>query len=197
MSLSKTETAILANAARRNSRNLLPLPRFIYVRGLAVVIAIERLLRFGLVAERQAQDDEPVWRKGRTPMTLVLSEQGLAALHEAPLDPGQEEDIRISAELAPTADTHAPTTLAVSEDDRHWVLMSIMSRPHGADVKLIQRETGLPLQTIRSAINTLRAEGYVFDHVREPDGTITYQLIGWLPGEGGLEFAQPSGLLHS
>jgi hypothetical protein len=50
---------------------------------------------------------------------------------------------------------------------------------------------------VRAAINGLRAEGYVFDHVRDRQGTTTYQLIGWLPGEGGLEAMAAGDVLHA
>jgi len=172
MGLTKTETAILANAARRETLGLLPLPRFLFVHGLSIIIALEKFVRLGLVAERQAVGDEPVWRKGRTPMTLGLTEVGLAALNRA------RQAI--------------PDPALVPEDIRHFVLMSIMSRPLGADVTLIQQKTSLPLHSVRAAINGLRAEGYVFDHVRDGHGAATYQLIGWLPGNGGLEHARIS-----
>jgi hypothetical protein len=188
MALSKTETAILANAARRDTGNLLPLPRFIFVRGLSVVIALEKMIRRGLVEERQAAAGEPVWRIGRVPVTLTISPAGLAALHDAPVE-------RIEPPFAAADPERVERPIAtLSEDDRQAVLMSIMARPHGADVKRIQAETGLPLQSVRAAIIGLRAEGYMFDHAREPSGTITYHLLGWLPGDAGLEHAQAARL---
>ncbi|MEN3950098.1 hypothetical protein [Iodidimonas sp. SYSU 1G8] len=185
MALSKTETAILANAARRASGTLLPLPRFIYVRGLAVVIALERLIRRGLIHERQALADEPIWRAGRTATTLSVSEAGFAALNAAGGAAHMDETTSDAREAQDQAAMHAGELL--SEEDLHWVLMAIMGKPHGADITSIQRETGLSSQSVRAAISGLRAEGYVFDHVREASGLTTYQLIGWLPGEGGLE----------
>ncbi len=187
MGLGKTEIAILANAARRESGALLPLPRFIFVRGLSVIIALERLVRQGLVAERQAVGDEPVWRGGRTATTLTLTEAGLAALNDGPDTAGDSQRLP-----APE-----PVPVMVPEEIQHAVLMSIMSRPQGADVKLIQQETGEPLHSVRAAINGLRAEGYVFDHVRDRHGTTTYQLIGWLPGEGGLDSIPDAAVLHA
>jgi hypothetical protein len=193
MGLTKTETAILANAARRESLSLLPLPRFIYVRGLSIIIALERLIRHGLVAERQAVGDEPVWRNGRIPMTLGLTGAGLAALNQAGPDadrPGQ------TLPDAPPGTPYAqirPTAEMISEDTRHRVLMAIISRPQGADVKQIQQETGLPLHSVRAVISGLRAEGYLFDHVRDGLGATSYQLIGWLPGDGGLENVRQDG----
>ena len=190
MGLTKTETAILANAARRETLGLLPLPRFIFVRGLSIIIAIEKLIRLGLITERHAVGDEPVWRKGRTPMTLGLTDTGLAALNgDGPPLPDQP--------VLGNGDARAPTPGLMPEDVRHLVLMSIMSRPQGADVKLIQQETSLPLHSVRAAINDLRAEGYVFDHVRDGHGGTTYQLIGWLPGEGGLEHIPIGEALHA
>jgi hypothetical protein len=188
MGLGKTEIAIMANAARRESGALLPLPRFIFVRGLSVIIALERLIREGLIAERQAIGDEPVWRGGgRAAMTLTLTEAGLAALNDGPV--AADSDRRL---LAPET-----VPVLVSEELQHAVLMSIISRPQGADVKQIQQETGEPLHAVRAAINGLRAEGYVFDHVRDRQGTTTYQLIGWLPGEGGLEAMAAGDVLHA
>ncbi len=188
MGLTRTEMAIMAHAARRDSLNLLPLPRFIYVRGLGVVVALEKLIRHGLVAERQAMDGDPVWRTGQSPMTLRLTHAGLAALDEA-------EGFR-HAGFAPAAATapqygFAEGADALSEETCHFVLMTIMSRPQGADVKLIQQETNLPLHSVRAAINGLRAQGYVFDHARDALGTTTYQLLGWLPGESTLAAASP------
>lgn len=174
MGLTNTETAILSNAARRETLGLLPLPRFLFVHGLSIIVALEKFVRLGLVAERQAVSDEPVWRRGRTPMTLGLTEVGLTALNRG-------------RQAIPD-----PAPALVPEDVRHFVLMSIMSRPMGADVKLIQHKTSLPLHSVRAAINGLRAEGYVFDHVRDGHGGTAYQLIGWLPGNGGLEHARIS-----
>lgn len=187
MGLTKTETAILANAARRETRGVLPLPRFIFVRGLSIIIALEKLVRLGLIAERHAAGGEPIWRQGRTPTTLELTAAGLAALsrgENATADPAPAlvaEDIRHFVLMS----------------IRHFVLMSIMSRPLGTDVKRIQHETSLPLQSVRAAISGLRAEGYVFDHVRDGHGGTSYQLIGWLPGDGGPKRLPMSGALHA
>ncbi len=185
MTLSKTETAILANAARRDSGTLLPLPRFIYIRGLAVVIALERLIRRGLINERQALADEPVWRTGRTATTLSVSEAGLAALNAAGDAGLTDTPATHDGEAQHQAAMHAGALL--SEEDLQGVLMAIMGKPHGADITSIQRETGFSSQSVRAAISGLRAEGYVFDHVRDASGVTTYQLIGWLRGDGGLE----------
>jgi hypothetical protein len=174
MGLTKTETAILANAARRESRALLPLPRFIFVRGISVIIALQRLVGRGFVAERQAVGEEPVWRMDRMPMTLEVAEAGLAALNGIAPAPDQP---------AVRPDSPPAATDALPDEARHRVLMAIMSRPQGADVKLIQHETGLPLHSVRTAINLLRAEGYLFDHVRDGLGGTTYRLIGWLRGD--------------
>ncbi len=191
--LSKTETAILANAARRDSLALLPLPRFIYVRGLSIIIALERLIRRGLVAERQAMAGEPVWRADRVAMPLGLTKTGLAALNgTAPADDGLAVATRTTVR-----DRIEASPYAISEDVQHLVLMSIMSRPQGADVKAIQQVISLPLHSVRAAISNLRAEGYMFDHVRDGRGGTTYQLIGWLPGEGGLEHVAVPERLHA
>jgi hypothetical protein len=37
----------------------------------------------------------------------------------------------------------------------------------------------------------------MFDHVRDGRGGTTYQLIGWLPGEGGLEHVAVPERLHA
>ena len=193
MVLTKTETAILANAARRESLALLPLPRFIFVRGLSVIIALEKLIRGGLVAERQAVAGEPVWSRGRAAMTLGLTQAGLDALN----GPTPADDARLAAQPPMAAyEGMQASADAISEQTQHLVLMSIMSRPQGADVKLIQHETSLPLHSVRTAISRLRAEGYMFDHVRDGQGGTTYQLIGWLPGEGGLEHEAVPERLH-
>ncbi len=178
MSLTKTETAILANAARRDTSALLPLPSYLFVRGVSIIIALERLIRFGLAAERQALVQEPIWRTGDTALTLALTAKGRTSLG-------------VSA-AAVEPDPFEGEAAAMPERVRHAVLMSIMSRPRGADVKLIQHETSLPLQTVRTAINTLRADGYLFDHARDATGATTYQLIGWLPGNGDIRQGQPA-----
>ncbi|MGE0666788.1 MAG: hypothetical protein AB7O49_09555 [Sphingomonadales bacterium] len=177
MVLGKTEIVIMTNASRRESRALLPLPRFIFVRGLSVIIAIDKLVRLGFAAERPVVGNEPVWRTGHGPMTLELTASGLAAL-------GGRTD-------------PAAGQIAAAEDERHHVLMSIISRPQGADLRLIQHETSLPLQSVRAAISDLRAEGYVFDHVRDDRGATTYQLLGWLPGNGGAGCMPAGDPLHA
>jgi hypothetical protein len=121
-------------------------------------------------------------------MTLGLTTSGLAALNGGA---GTVADEPVAPEAA------RPTATEVPEDERHMVLMSIMSRPQGAHVKLIQQETRLPLHSVRAAISGLRAEGYVFDHVRDGHGATTYQLIGWLPGDGGLEHVPVGPVLHA
>lgn len=85
--LTDTQLLVLSAASQRATLNLLPLPN--HLKGGAIPKVLHVLLTGGLVAEVEAIDGEPVWRRtddGRE-TRLILTNAGLAALGIEPVTP--------------------------------------------------------------------------------------------------------------
>lgn len=80
--LNDTQLVILAAAAQRDDRLVLPLPTSLKLDEKQAARTLSGLIRKKLIAARPATGEEPVWRKGEDGerQTLVLTDAGLAAI---------------------------------------------------------------------------------------------------------------------
>jgi DNA-binding MarR family transcriptional regulator len=81
--LTNSQLLILATAAPRADRIVLPLPKSLKMQGGALKAAMNALLRRGLVEQQPATGNAPAWRDdedGRR-IALVLTDAGLRAIN--------------------------------------------------------------------------------------------------------------------
>src|SRR6201995_1674392 len=91
--LSDTALVILSNAAKREERLILPLPKSVKGGLKAATPTLKNLLKKKLAAELAVMGSMPVWREdGDNRLTLIVTDAGLKAI-------GVEE----SNEVAPPA----------------------------------------------------------------------------------------------
>ena len=145
--LTDTQLLVLSAASRRETLNLLPLPD--HLKGGAIPKVLHVLLTGGLVAEVDAVDGEPVWRRtddGRE-TRLVITNAGLAALGIEPVTPpdaapqtgdGGDNDAQAStpaadAPVAPTGAENAPVR-KTRDGTKQAKLIAMLKAPTGATI---------------------------------------------------------------
>jgi DNA-binding MarR family transcriptional regulator len=154
---------ILATAAQRADRVVLPLPKSLKLQGGALKAALNALLRRGLVEEQLSLGDAPVWREvedGRR-VTLVLTDTGLRAINA---DEGR---------AAPPRSPAAPSTSkprggrpghskpkarneaggAPGTGSKQALLIELLKRKSGASIAEISAATGWQSHSVRGAIS--------------------------------------------
>ncbi|MCW1842206.1 DUF3489 domain-containing protein [Prosthecomicrobium hirschii] len=163
--LTDTQLLVLSAASQRATLNLLPLPN--HLKGGAIPKVLHVLLTGGLVAEVEAVEGEPVWRRnddGRE-TRLILTNAGLAALGIEPVTPPdaapQADDGDEGAESAstPAADGPIAPTRADSASVRKTrvgtkqaKLIAMLKAPAGAAIAEIVEATGWQSHTVRGAL---------------------------------------------
>lgn len=163
--LTDTQLMVLSAASQRPTLNLLPLPD--HLKGGAIPKVLHVLLTGGLVAERDAVDGEPVWRRGEDDdeTRLTLTTAGLAALGIEPssspdaapqaADGGEPEASAAvpaaDAPVAPTGAVNAPVRKA-REGTKQAALIAMLRRPDGATIAEIVEATGWQSHTVRGAL---------------------------------------------
>jgi hypothetical protein len=116
--LTDTQRVVLALAAARADRRILPTPNTLDKNSGALSRSLRSLLSQGLIAEISAAPDDVAWTTGdgEMPTTLAISDAGLIAIGIAP-----DEDHDAST-LVP-----APTTPARPRQDPSWRSLLITS----------------------------------------------------------------------
>jgi len=161
MKLTDTQAIVLSLAAQRDDLNALPLPG--HLRGGAAIKVITPLLEAGLLAEAEAGYGQSHWRDNDAgePMTLVVTDAGLAALGLEPLGApqaatdGQEATdapgMGDEAASPPTAAT-GPVTRKPRSGTKQALLIEMLQRPNGATIAEIVAATGWQSHTARGAM---------------------------------------------
>ena len=167
--LSDTQLLILSAAARRDDRNVLPLPGSL--RGGAASKVVGALISRGLIAECATDSmtkADPalnrVWRndgEGRA-ILLRITDAGLAAIgvetEDGPDsgDTGPEGATHApkpdAATEAPTETAPAPTARKPREGTKQAQLIAMLRTPEGATIDEIVAATGWQPHTVRGAI---------------------------------------------
>jgi Protein of unknown function (DUF3489) len=82
--LSDTALVILANAAKRKSNLVLPLPKSLKGGAKAAAPVLKALLKRKFISEQPASGSAPIWREGGDErFTIVITNAGLAAIGAA------------------------------------------------------------------------------------------------------------------
>ncbi len=163
--LSDTQAIILAAAAQRDDRNVLPLPGSL--RGGAAVKVVGALLSRGLVAEivtdsRTSADTalNRFWRNdadGRA-ILLRITDAGLAAVGIEPEDaPSATTGANDAPSDAPATDAATqskavPKMRTPREGTKQATLIAMLRAPEGATIEEITAATGWQSHTVRGAM---------------------------------------------
>jgi hypothetical protein len=155
--LTNHQTCVLRAAAHSANLAAWPVPQRLGLNKGSTTIVIKGLLRRGLVEERPALGDDPIWRVDDTgrKLTVVITRMGLAAVgvmqvqHEA--DPQENADN--PAQSGPTP--------AVSESQRRMpragtklaILVALLKGEEGAAVEEMAAATGWQTHTVRGVMS--------------------------------------------
>lgn len=159
MSLSDTQAVILSAACAREDGNLLPVTASL--KGGAVNMVLNSLIKKELAEEIPAEPGAPVWREGEdgTPLTLRATPAAYKALGiggDTGADEGAEEepatDIADQPETAPTGAHGANAPRKTREGTKQEALITMLRQPEGASIAEIAAEFGWAAHTIRGAI---------------------------------------------
>ncbi len=157
--LSDTQAVILSAACARDDGCLLPVTAGL--KGGAVNMVLNSLLKKGLAEEIPAGTDEPAWREDEdgTPLTLratAAAYQALGIVADTGADTAQEaEPAADMAEAPETPPAGAPATKPVRkirEGTKQEALITMLRQPLGASIAEIAREFEWAPHTVRGTI---------------------------------------------
>lgn len=154
ITLTDHQRAVLTMAAYSTNLLAWPLPKRLKLSKGSTTIVVKGLLRKGLVEERPAFGNDPIWREredGKA-LTLVVTKAGLAAVGMSPADASDEKAAN-AAKRGPTA--------AVSHQDRRMpragtklaMLVELLGRDGGATVAEMVAATGWQGHTVRGVMS--------------------------------------------
>jgi len=181
--LTDTQLLVLSAASQRTTLNLLPLPD--HLKGGAIPKVLHVLLTGGLVAEVEAVDGEPVWRRTDDGLEtrLILTNVGLAALGIEPVTPpgaapqagdgGESKALAgVPAADAPVAPSGAVSTLVrkTREGTKQAKLIDMLKAPAGATIAEIVEATGWQSHTVRGALAGALKKKLGLDVTSEKEG---------------------------
>jgi len=180
--LTDTQLLVLSAASQRTTLNLLPLPD--HLKGGAIPKVLHVLVTGGLVAEVEAVDGEPVWRRaddGRE-TRLMLTNVGLAALGIEPVTPNAAPQAGDGGKPAAPATTPAAdgpvapsgadsaTVRKTREGTKQAKLIAMLKAPAGATIAEIVEATGWQSHTVRGALAGALKKKLGLDVTSEKEG---------------------------
>jgi DNA-binding MarR family transcriptional regulator len=158
----------LAAAAARDNKALLPEPDTLTLNKAALTTVLNSLIKKGLVAERHATADAPLWREdGDQRFTLVITTAGLEAIGIEPTDLPMTDP---AAKIAPPVAAHPRS---VKSD----AVLVMLRRAEGASITEMNNVTNWQAHTIRGFLSGLRKKGLVVSRTKAEDGTAVYRVL--------------------
>lgn len=157
--LSDTQAVILSAACAREGGLLLPVTASL--KGGAVNMVLNSLIKKELAEEIPAELGAPVWREGEdgTPLTLRATPaayEALGIVGDTGADTGPEEepatDMADQEETPPTVADSANTPRKTRQGTKQEALIDMLRQPEGASIAEIAGEFGWAPHTVRGAI---------------------------------------------
>ncbi len=167
ITLSDTQSILLATAAQRENGSVLPLHGSVKPGGGAAK-ARANLLKQGLVEERETTDATTVHRtEGDVRFGLYITAAGLAAIGLGDDDPAATSP---TVQLPEIIDVEkAPSKIAT--------VLKLISCDEGVPVSELMTATGWLPHTIRAALTGLRKKGHHVQRIKR-DGVTCYRIFG-------------------
>lgn len=170
--LSDLQRVVLAHAAKRDDRHVLPLPTSI-ADDERTQTQLTNLIKRKLLAELPVSARAPHWRKdGDQRIGLVVTAAGCAAIGIDLTDDEADRQCAHEASAtaaAPSADAHDTATPRPAS--KRAGVIALLSRPHGATLAELCDQTGWLAHSARAFLTGLRKSGYVLERKRHEDVT--------------------------
>ena len=136
--LTDTQLVILTAAAQRNDGAVLPLPKTLEAGNAAASNTLRSLIKRGLIAERQAQAKEAIWREtGDLRLALLITDAGLTAIGIDPMETAADASLEATTNAKP---------------GKQSILVDLLSRNDGASIGELSIALGWQAHSVRGAI---------------------------------------------
>jgi len=164
--LTDTQLVILAAAANRGDRAVLPLPKSLKINGAAVTNTLDGLRKKGLLEEKPAPREAVVSRNGEDGrrMTLVITDAGLQAITGGPASESSRPDTSVKLRTKKSRSLAGPKAAAskskaegspttVRPGTKQALLIDLLKRKDGASIDEAVEALGWQAHSIRGAIS--------------------------------------------
>ena len=167
--LSDTALILLGRAADSEDQMLLPVPKSVRARGMALERVLQSLLRQGFVEEVPVRLAEEAWRSdhaGR--FGLRITSAGLKAIGVPALVSGLE--------AAPGDDKPTATPQPPRQGSKLAQLITMLMQPDGRSVEELSQALGWQAHTTRAVISRLQKSGHVVVRTKNEAGVSVYRI---------------------
>ncbi len=190
--LTDTQLVILAAAARRQDGAVLPLPKSLKIKGVAVTKTLEGLRKKGLLEEKPAARNAAAWREGEggRRMMLVITEAGLQAIGLVADDktgkqspstrpPPKQRSRRAGRKPFGAKPNGRTSPAAVRPGTKQALMIDLLKRKKGATIDEAVEATGWQPHSVRGAISgTLKKKlGLMVASEKPGDGPRRYRIV--------------------
>lgn len=158
--LTDTQLVILANAAQRDDRAVLPLPSSITLNKGAVTTVLKAMIKRGLIEERSTADSTLTWRQADNGdrLALWITAAGYEAVGIDPTDDEGAETRNTARGPSNPADgstavTQGNINAPVRPGTKLAQVIALLKRSQGATIADISAATGWQAHSVRGAIS--------------------------------------------
>ena len=161
-----TQLVILSAAARRQARAVLPLPRSLKIKGVAITKTLEGLCKKGLLEEKPAARNAAAWREGEDGwrMMLIITDAGLQAIGLGADDktgkqspstrlPPKQRGRRAKRKPFGAKPNGKTPPAVVRPGTKQALLIDLLKRKKGATIMEAVTATGWQAHSVRGAIS--------------------------------------------
>ena len=166
--LSDTALILLGRAADSEDKMLLPIPKTVRARGMALERTLRSLLNQGLVEEVPVGLADEAWRsddEGR--YGLRITEAELMALGVPALESGLEQ---------PAATPEQKPAATPRPGSKQARLIALLMQPNGKSIDELSQAFGWLPHTTRAVISGLRKSGYTVSRTKNDAGQTIYRV---------------------